>query len=85
MIDPVKTENLREKIKKISEEASDDRVKRAEKTITNFFYLIARIAALHFSQLIIFNQFSMPSFRWWETIILYFGLSAITSLFRKQQ
>lgn len=88
MIDPIKTSQLRERLTEIRE-ATEDTESTGEKKATSpgmfLFIVAARIAAFHFTQLFILEKANIVPFTWWQSLIIYFGLGATISLFKKKQ
>jgi uncharacterized membrane protein len=93
MIDPSKAESLKENIKRMREvrngnESVEDREARLVKTtkaINYLFILALRITVFHFTQSIILRHFSISTFYWWESLTIFFGLMAISSIFKKAE
>lgn len=86
MIDPIKTTQLREKLNELRGLPEDNESKDSEKVSSSgmfLFILAARIAFFHFTQLFILEKANIVPFTWWQSLIIFFGLGAAISLFKK--
>jgi hypothetical protein len=86
MIDPVKTTQLRERLNEIrgvSEDNESVGVKKPTSPGMFLFIIAARIAFFHFTQVFILEKAGIVPFAWWQSLVIFFGLGAAISLFKK--
>ena len=86
MIDPVKTDMLREKLNQIRGDETPQK-ESSHKSSSWFFFIVlfCKIASLHFTQVFIFEKIGIIPFLWWQTPVMYFGLIVFTSFFKKSE
>ena len=84
MLDHAKTEILKERLNELRS-SEEEKIDAKKDQLPNMFLFIlaARIVFFYFTQVFIMEKAGITPFTWWETPIIFFGLGAAISLFKK--
>lgn len=91
-MDSDKTNRLRQRLNEIKSstkiddsDTKEDIVEEGKENLKKFFLLLFRLTVVYFSQLFIAERIQQPPFTLLQSVVLYFGISAIAVLFKSKQ
>jgi hypothetical protein len=84
-IDEHKTEFLRKKIRQMKEEEQEDVAPKTKvfDTIHTIIVVLLRVFAFFGTQYYILERTAIEPFTVWQSVVIYMGISAFISLFKK--
>jgi hypothetical protein len=83
-VDERKTEFLRKKIQQMREEEQEDAPKtKVFDTVHTIIVVLLRVFAFFGTQYYILERTAIEPFTVWQSVVIYMGISAFVSLFKK--